>query len=313
MRLRFRYNGHELDIKRNMKISKYTLPIFALLFSAYCQANPFPFAAAPSGAGITQGDTMQRATGVAVSPSRLRMSASPGETIVQKIKITNDTPQPNSFKLSFQDFDMNGLGKSSFLPAGEGHYSLAQWATISPSFVELAPGEKTEVTLTLALPNTEAARKAAWSILMVEQTAEKRSLDLPNPGSDNVAFGIIPTFAFGVFLYQNPPNVINNSVEITDFRLSAEKQNENLLNFKIENTGDGIAYCTSYIELTNLSNGTERKLPVKQFTILPDLIREFKFSLPQDLSPGRYSAVGVLDFGHTEEIQAAELEFEIAP
>lgn len=284
--------------------------IIAVLGALLLSANVFGFSG-PFAPPST--DTMQRTSGVAVSPSRLRMSASPGETIVQKIKITNDTPQPNSFKLSFHDFDMNGMGKSSFIPAGEGKYSLARWATISPSFVELAPGEKTEVTLTLSLPNTEEARRAAWSILMVEQTAEKRSLDLPNPGSDNVAFGIIPTFAFGVFLYQNPPNVSRNSVEITDFRLQRGSEQTNDLLFRIENTGDGIAYCSSYIELTNLSTGTEQKLPVKQFTILPDLIREFEFHLPESLSAGHYSAVGVLDFGHSEEIQAAELEFEIAP
>ncbi len=285
-----------------MNFSKSLILVLALGWSAFCNANPLPFS----------GDSSLHATGVAVSPSRLRMAASPGETVVQKIKISNDTPQPNSFKLSFQDFDMNGMGKSNFLPAGDGRYSLARWATISPSFVELAPGEKTEVTLTLSLPNTEEARRAAWSILMVEQTAEKRSLDLPTPGSENVAFGIVPTFAFGVFLYQNPPNVIRNQVEITDFRMVVSETDGNLIDFKIENSGDGIAYCTTYVELTNLTSGIERKLPVKQFTILPELIRDFKFDLPKDLEPGHYSAVGVLDFGHKEEIQAAELEFEIA-
>jgi len=296
-----------------MNFTRILLPAFTLALASLAQANTLPSWNLPAGPGVSEGDSSLRATGVAVSPSRLRMAGAPGETIVQKIKITNDTPQPNSFKLSFQDFDMNGMGKSNFIPPGEGRYSLAQWATVSPSFVELAPGEKTEVTLTLSLPNSDEARRAAWSILMVEQTAEKRSLDLPNPGSENVAFGIVPTFAFGVCLYQNPPNVSNNRVDITDFRLTSDETSGNVIDFKIENTGDGISYCTSYVELTNLTTGQERKLPVKQFTILPELIRDFKFTLPADLSPGRYSAVGVLDFGHKEEIQAAELEFEIAP
>ncbi len=291
-------------------MNKTLFAAIALTWACTIESQAIPF---NSGANVASSvDSSYRTSGVAVSPSRLRMSASPGETVIQKIKITNDTPQRNSFKLSFQDFDMNGLGKSSFLPAGEGRYSLARWATISPSFVELSPGEQIEVTLTLSLPNSDVARRAAWSILLVEQTAERRSLDLPDPGRDNVAFGVVPTFAFGVFLYQNPPNVSNNKVEITDFNLTANVEEGPVMFLKMENTGDGIAYCSSYIELTNLSNGTERRLPVKQFTILPELIREFRFALPNDLSPGRYSAVGVLDFGHREEIEAAELEFEIA-
>lgn len=263
-------------------------------------------------------DSVLRTTGVAVSPSRLRMAGEPGETITRTIKITNDTERRNSFKLSFQDFNMNGYGKSSFLPAGEGEYSLARWASISPSFVELEPFERKEVTLTVTLPESEEARRAAWSILMVEQTAEKRSLELPDPGSENVAFGVIPTFAFGVFLYQNPPNVLHNQVEITDLRLEAAAADEDptapgKVTFSVENTGEGISYCTAYIELTNLHSGRQERLPVRNFTILPKLIRDFSYFLPPELGSGRYSAVAVLDFGSDEEIQAAELEFEIAP
>lgn len=290
----------------------------SFLFAFALLATAPLYAGNGDGTNSTPADTVLRTTGVAVSPSRLRMSGEPGETITKKITITNDTEAANSFKLSFQDFNMNGYGKSAFLPAGEGEYSLARWASISPSFVELKPFEKREVTLTLTLPDNEDAQKAAWSILMVEQTAEKRSLDIPDPGSDNVAFGVIPTFAFGVFLYQNPPNVLNNNVEFTDFHLDLGAKEEDSkapgkLTFTIENTGDGISYCTTYIELTNLHSGEQERMPVKHFTILPKLIRDFEYKLPPGLGSGKYSAVAVLDFGHEAEIQAAEMEFEIAP
>ena len=256
--------------------------------------------------------TSLEATGVSVSPSRLRMNGQPGETITETIKITNNTDQPNSFKMGFYDFDMNGLGKSSFIEPGEGKYSLSRWASISPTFVVVEPGERKEVTVTISLPNDDAGRKAAWSVLMVEQASERRTLDIPAPGEESVAFGVIPTFAFGVFLYQNPPNVVSSQVDITQFDISALPDATGQIDFEVENTGDGIAYCTAYIELTNLSTGSQQKLHVKHFTILPDLIRDFEFRLPDKMEPGRYSAVGVLDFGSEEEIQAAELEFEVA-
>tara|TARA_B100000780_G_scaffold274794_1_gene240356 strand:- start:308 stop:463 length:156 start_codon:yes stop_codon:yes gene_type:complete len=50
---------------------------------------------------------------------------------------------------------------------------------------------------------------------------------------------------------------------------------------------------------------------VKNFTIVPDLTRDFIFNLPQTLQKGKYLAVGVLDYESSEEIQAAKLEFEI--
>ena len=55
----------------------------------------------------------------------------------------------------------------------------------------------------------------------------------------------------------------------------------------------------------------QSKLPEKRFTILPQFYRDFYFDLPANLAKGKYSAVGVLDFGSKEEIVVAEVEFTI--
>ena len=123
-------------------------------------------------------------------------------------------------------------------------------------------------------------------------------------------FGIVPTFAFGIFAYQNPPNVLTNNIEFTEFKF-LENDAVNKLLIEVQNQGDGIAYCTSYIDLTNLDSGEQQRLRVKNFTIVPDLIRDFVFNLPQTLEKGKYLAIGVLDYESSEEIQAAKLEFEI--
>ena len=257
-------------------------------------------------------DTTKEITGagVAVSPSHVHFNVEPGKSKTQKINVTNDTKKINKFKIVFQDFDMDGKGQSAFLPAGEGQYSLSKWISVSPTFIELQPGEKKEINVTVNVPNDESGRKAAWTIMMVEQVEEKKTID-PGSGNENtIAFGITPTFAFGVFMYQNPPNVQNNLVDIIDFKLN-QIETSRMLQVDIENKGDGVAYCTTYIELTNYNTGEQQKLVVKKFTIVPTLIREFNFSLPEELAKGKYSAVAVLDFGSKETINAAELEFEI--
>ena len=287
-----------------------TMMLCALYGNSNSNIITDPDNSANDGTVSSDSTTALEVTGVAVSPSRLRMKGKPGETVIEKIKISNDTDRPNSFKISFFDFDMNGKGKSSFIEAGEGKYSLSKWSSVSPTFVELAPGERKEVTLTVSLPESEEGQRSAWSILMVEQANPREELDIPLPGEETIAFGIVPTYAFGVFLYQNPPNVSNSSVEITNFELNALDSTINKLDLEIENTGNGISYCTAYIELTNLSTGDQEKLTVKHFTILPELIRSFSHPLP-DLPPGQYSAIGVLDFGSREQIEAAELEFEV--
>ncbi|NND76557.1 MAG: DUF916 domain-containing protein [Flavobacteriales bacterium] len=249
-------------------------------------------------------------SGVAISPSRLRFNSSPGSTKTANIKINNDTEEAKSFRIKFNDFNMNEHGKSQFVEPGNGKYGISNWVSVSPSFIEVAAGEKKEITVTLDVPDDEAGKKAAWGIMMIEEAAERKTLDYGAEKGESIAFGIVPTLAFGVFLYQNPPGVTDNSIEIMDFMIS-QREEKYFVNIEAENTGTGIAYCRAYVELTNLENGDQEKLLVKSFTIVPELTRVFSFELPEHLKSGKYSAVGVLDYGNEEEIEAAELDFEI--
>ena len=193
---------------------------------------------------------------------------------------------------------------------GKGKFSLAKWVNLSPTFVSLKPFENKKVKVTVSIPSDDSGKKAAWSILMVEQQAPRSNLLNTTRDGNTIALGIVPTFAFGVFAYQNPPNVDNNRVEFTDFQFK-DFNTGKALYIEVQNQGDGIAYCTSYIDLTNLDTGEQQRLKVKNFTIVPELIRDFNFTLPENLPKGKYLAVGVLDYESSEEIQAARMEFEI--
>ncbi len=256
-----------------------------------------------------QKNTPRKTTGVSVSPAHFHFTHKPGEIKTYDITVNNNTSTQKQFNINMYDFNMNGKGKSSFLPVGTGKYSLSSWLSFTPSFVELKAFETKLVKVTVSVPNNEAGNKAAWSILMVEQVAPRESLLNPTANSNTVALGVVPTFAFGIFAYQNPPNVIDNKIDFKDFQLKDGNPTKSLY-LEVQNVGDGIAYCTSYIDLTNLETGEQQRLKVKKFTILPDLIRDFSFSLT-GLGKGKYLAVGVLDYENSEEIQAAKLEFEI--
>ena len=203
----------------------------------------------------------QKTTGVSVSPAHFHLNLKQGQSKVYSININNDTPSTNSLALKMLDFNMNGKGKSQFLPAGDGKYSLSKWVSISPTFVELKPHEKRKINFTVTIPNNDTGAKAAWSIIMIEQQEARTSLSPDNKTENTVALGVIPTFAFGVFVYQNPPNVALNEVEFVDFIFDETSRKISIV---AENKGDGISYCTSYIDLTNLKTGEQQRLKVKK-------------------------------------------------
>lgn len=293
------------------------LPVFILSYISVSAQTDSTAVAAPETKTNTENtsntdDTPKdfQTKGISVSPAHFHLTQKPGEIKTYKINIKNDTETAKRFKVNIYDFDMNGKGKSSFMPPGKGKYSLSRWLNISPTFIEAKPGEHKEVKFTVSVPDNESGNKSAWSIIMIEQEEPRKTLEPPSKSDNTVALGVIPTFAFGVFVYQNPPNVVTNNVEITNFVYNSA-DTVNTISIEAANKGTGIAYCTSYIDLTNLDNGTQKRLTVKTFTVLPDLIRDFNFVLPKDLAKGKYLAVGVLDYENSEEIQAAKLNFEI--
>jgi hypothetical protein len=247
--------------------------------------------------------------GVSVSPSTLRLAVKPGTSQTREIKVVNDSKNKMTFQIVYSDFMMGRNGKPMASKPEVSKYALSKWLSASPSFFELKPGASQKITLTIAVPGSDEGSVAGWTIMMIDQVTEKSALNLK--GNDKtIAMGVLPSIGFGVYIYQNPPNVKINDVEIQKFAYldSIGKKN---LSLQVKNTGDGIGFCTSYVELTGLNDGKKQKLNVKQYTILPGFYRDFLYELPKTLPKGKYSAVGVIDYSNEQEIKAAELEFTI--
>lgn len=250
------------------------------------------------------------ASGVSISPSSLRFNLKPGSTLSKEVKITNDSKGSFKFQIGFSDFMMDTNGKPIGIKGSQSKYTLSKWISASPSYFELKPGEVKKIIVTVDIPNSDTANIAAWTIMMIDQIVDRTTPLDPKAQGSTLSMGIQPSFGFGVYIYQNPPNVKLSSVEIQNFKYSDEK-GKKVMVMSVKNTGDGIGFCMSYVELTNLTTGKQDKLAVKQYTILPGFYRNFQYPLPETIAKGKYSAVGVMDFGSKTQIETAELEFEI--
>lgn len=251
-------------------------------------------------------------TGVSVSPSNIHFNAKPGTTQTRTIKVTNDTRIVKKLQVNMSDYrELSNDGKTQGNAGADFKYALSKWLSISPTYVEVPPRESKTITVTLEVPNDDSAAIAAWTMITIDQIKNKKNLDLPAPDKGTIGMGVSQGFGFGIYVYQNPPNVINNKVEITSLKYKQEPAQPSQLVMKVKNMGDGIGFCNYYVELTNLGNGKTEKIPIKRFTILPGYSRELKFDLAGNVKRGKYSAVAVLDFGSKDDLQTAELEFDV--
>lgn len=249
-----------------------------------------------------------KALGVAVSPSSMRFNAEPGKTQTKYLHVTNDTQRPYKFKISFANVNMGRDGKISPNEENNYEYGLKNWISAAPNFLELGPFEKAKVEITVNVPEGEINNHAAWCMGMVDQVTERKMLETND--NESVSLGVVPSFGFGVYFYQNPPKLNISDVEIIDFTFNYDDNNK-YISLLAKNNGRGISRAKVYVELNELGTGYYEKLDLKVFNILPGREREFSFQLPGPMPKGRYSIMGILDFGSDEEIKAASKEIII--
>ncbi len=181
--------------------------------------------------------------GVAVSPSSMHLNIKPGTSVTKEIKVINNTKKLNKFNVTFNDFEMNHQGKPVNPQPNNCKYCLSKYISASPTYFELKPGEEIKVKLTITLPESEEAYRALWTIVAIDQVVDRPPLDL-EPKPNRLAMGVIPSIGFGVYIYQNPPNVKINKVNIEKFQFM-EKDGKRYFELKVKNVGDGISFCNS--------------------------------------------------------------------
>ena len=256
-------------------------------------------------------DTM-RETGVAISPSTLRFNVKPGTLQTKTIKITNDTKSKYTFQVGFQDYGPGSDEHNDVAIDKYSMYALSKYTIVTPTLIEIGPRQTKVVSVTVDIPAGDSMAVSMWTVLDIDEVIDREKLEVPNLSSNAVGMGVKNSFGFGINIFQNPPNVQVNNVEIIAMKYNKKSSGKSDQIFmQAKNAGNGIGYCLYYLELTNLLTGKMIKLKVKQFAIFPGYIKDFEFDLPADIEKGPYSALAVLDFGNKEELQTAELEFNI--
>lgn len=261
-------------------------------------------------AAIIVAGTFAQAQSVAVSPSRLYYKVDVGEYQNQVVRVTNNSDKTESFVVSFGDFEAPGsAGKSELLPAGTSKHGCSQWLSADPSYFTLEAGKTQEVRILLQVPNSPDANAVKWATAMIKIAKEKDELDSQQQGH---GMGILQTFQFVIHIFQTPPSITYKKAEVTNFQeVTLPGDASRQLVLSVKNIGDAILDCAAYVDITSLNTGEEERIKPFAFTVLPGGARDVKFLLPNTLKPGKYSLLGVVDYGSEAEIEAAEMNIEI--
>lgn len=113
----------------------------------------------------------------------------------------------------------------------------------------------------------------------------------------------------GVHIYQPPPTIHCHAAKAIS--LKAVEKEKNTYEFTMQNVGDVMLQSRAHLELTNVETGKEFKLNKTEFPVFPEGTRKVKFTIPDTIPTGKYSALAILDIGEDMPLEAVEKVIEI--
>ncbi|MBI5071520.1 hypothetical protein HZB93_01310 [Candidatus Falkowbacteria bacterium] len=256
-----------------------------------------------------------------VSPPVIEFDVRPGDSIVDVIKLYNETEEEKTLTGTVQSFKaLNETGAPSFLSVLEST-DLATWLKLDETTITLAPDERKDVLFNINIPEDAEPGGHFAGILWSEGGT-------PETGGTGVGI----TVKTGTLILVRVAGEINETGRVASFTADRQSYNYLPVNFAVrfENFGNVHVKPTGVVEIKNLIGRKVVSLPVNGdlSNVLPDSIRKFdlvwqKTEVPAGASEwqkerenfawGKYTATLILNYGVDGQTTTASLVFWVFP
>lgn len=247
--------------------------------------------------------TQINAQNLGVYPTTLDFKLAAGQSEAQTINLSNGSQEKVQFRIYLNDWIRDSLGGHIYYEPASIERSCARWLQIDKNFIELQPGESTQLTVQMLVPQDESAKDMKWAMLFIETIEENTSRN-----DENAQATVKNLIRVGVHVYQTPPGATEKSISVVD--LKPHPEIANAYNLVCKNTGDVMIECKAYLELAD-ATGEQTRLDYIEFPMFPGQKRFVTFELPKNMPDGKYSALGVLDAGEDLSLEAIESSVEV--
>lgn len=238
-------------------------------------------------------------------PTTLDFKLGAGQGESQVINISNGSNKKVQFRVYLNDWVRDSTGGHIYYRADTLSRSCSKWVTFDKNFLELEPGQFSQLTVKLQMPeDPNAVKEMKWAMLFIETVEEANAAKAASTQAS-----VRNLLRLGVHIYQTPPTLSNKEVKVLD--LVPSKEAVNTYNLICQNTGDVMLECKSYLELSSLADGAKTKLDPIEYPMFPGQKRYVTFELPKNLAKGKYSVLAVADGGEDMSLEAIESQVEV--
>ena len=239
--------------------------------------------------------TFAQASDIGLSPPRLTLAGSPGQTITETVTLITNSSERLQVGTEISDWTLDVTGNVTFLPASSLEYSAANWISLESTDFFLEPNSSRDLRVSVTIPpNAEGGTYHDMVFFRV----------VP-PESAMTGVGVVTTTRIGLTLYITVAGTERNSAEVVDFF----QQDETSLTLAVANTGNTLMRLGGQIELRGEMGEVVHNVEVPNVPILRNSERELTLPLPE-VEAGFYVALALIQDSRGE-LLVAELPISV--
>lgn len=234
--------------------------------------------------------------GLSVAPLSMKLEASSGENASAILNIRNTGEEEIDINVQIVDWWRTPEGNLQFMTPGSRDRSCADWLIYSPTSLTIQPRERERVSIELEVP--EGVGGDHWAMLLV--TENPKAVD-----EEEQEVSTRVTVNYAVKILQKDPSNNQKTAKITNIEPLSVKPLKLAVTYK--NTGPTHLRTTGRVEIRNLQGETVRTYQIDQFPTLPGEKHLLDIGGSdnnyENLEPGTYYAIVIMDFGGDHLIQ----------
>lgn len=241
-----------------------------------------------------------------VSPVLMSFNGDPGEIQKKQLSIINHSSLPQKYTLKVSDYILDKDGNNKAVALGKNKRSCADWITINPALIELAPNQTANLEVLMTVPKDGFTAK--WCRINIEVSKEQTAFE----ADKSLATGVLIVPRIIVLVKQSPRSNSNYKATISNLK-EITKPSDKQRNFEVlvTNTGDNIIDATVTLALANMQTAKEEKFTPTKVTVYPDGSRTVQLQLPHNLLKGKYALAAILDYGHRQPLGGTQLMLDV--
>ena len=242
-------------------------------------------------AGIGSIPGKASADSVAVIPPRFDMFGNPGDTIVEKLRVRNDSDTAIAYSIVVDDFKAkDDVGGVNLFEQGEqaanANFQLAKWVTVEPTQFTIGASQEAVLNITVKIPK-DAEPGGHFASVLVQRAGTQ------------TAGGAAVESRVGSLILLRVSGAVTESASVDSFKAEESYTQYGPITFDLRTKNDGNVHVapTGTIVITHMFGHKVAEIPLTTANVLPDSARIVKTLWDEKYPIGRYTATLVASYG----------------